>query len=97
MDIKKEVKTKLTPDDLAEIFISWGDDEQGEFINLIGKHFKEADFDAELQCCYVSDRINKLGRDFIYTMANFIKTQKFKDTSPHYNRLINTYDEDTLR
>jgi len=97
MDIEKKVAISLTASDLADVFISWGDDEQGTFINLIGEHFKKADFDAELQCCHMAERINKFGRDFIYTLANFIKVQKFTDKSPHYNRLINTFDHSTLR
>jgi len=95
--LKKEIEISMTPDDLAELFIGWGSDEQAKFINLIGEHFKKADFDTELQCCYVSDDITKLGKDFIYTLANFLKVQKFKDSSPHFNRLINTYDGDTIR
>ena len=95
--MKKTIEMDLTPDELAEIFINWGDDQQAEFINLIGKHFKEADFDAELQCCYVSYRITKLGKDFIYTLANFLRVQKFTDKSKHYDMLINTFDHDTLR
>ncbi|GAH03341.1 unnamed protein product, partial [marine sediment metagenome] len=48
-------------------------------------------------CCYMSDKITKHGKDFIYTMANFLRVQKFTDKSPHYNDLINTFDHDTLR
>ena len=94
--MKQEIEIALTPDQLAEIFIHWGNDEQAEFINLIGEHFKKADFNAELQCCYMSDDIEKLGKDFIYTLANFLKVQKFTSKSPHYDRLINTYAGDTL-
>jgi len=96
MQFKKEIEINTSPKDLAGVFINWGSDEQANFINLVGELFKKADFNAELQCCYVSDNITKFGRDFIYTMANFIKVKKFKDTSPHFNRLINTYDGDTL-
>ena len=95
--MKQEIEINLSPDELAEMFIGWGDDDQAEFFNLIGKHFKQADFDAELQCCYMSDRIDKNGKDLIYTLANFIKVQKFTDKSPHFDRLINTYEHDTLR
>ena len=97
MDYEIKSKIKITPEQLAEVFISWGDDEQAEFINLIGQSFKKADFDAELQCCYMSDRITKHGKDFIYTLANFLKVQKFTDKSPHFDRLINTFEHDTLR
>ena len=97
MDLKKEIEVKLSANDLAEVFIHWDDHKQAEFINLVGLAFKRADFDAELQCCYISDQITKFGKDFIYTMANFIKVQKFTDKSPHFDRLINTFEHDTLR
>ena len=96
MDIKKEVEINLTANDLAEQFISWGDDQQGEFINLIGKHFKESDFNAELQVCYMSNRINKDGKYFIYTLANFVKVQKFTDKSKHFDMLLNSYNSGGL-
>jgi hypothetical protein len=92
----KKVKITMTPDELAEMFIFWDNHKQAKFINLIGQHFKSADFPAELQCCYISQHITKLGRDFIYTLANFLRVQKFTDKSPHYDRLINTYDHDSL-
>lgn len=95
--MKQEIEVNLTPDELAEMFIGWGDTDQAEFLNLIGKHFKKADFDSEFQCCLLSDHIDKDGKDLIYTLANFLKVQKFTDKSPHYDRLINTYDGDTLR
>lgn len=93
----KEVEIDLTADDLAEIFISWGDDYQGAFINLIAEHFKKADFDAEMQCCYIASMINKDGKDFIYTLANFLKVEKFDYKSKKFDRLINTYPGESLR
>jgi len=94
--MKKEIEINMSPDELAEMFISWDDHKQADFINLIGQHFKAADFPAELQCCYITQHITKLGRDFIYTLANFLHAQKFTDKSPHYNRLIGTYEHDSL-
>jgi len=91
--MKKEIEINLTSNQLAEIFINWGNDEQARFINLIGEHFKQADFNAELQCCYISDEITKYGKNFIYTLANFLKVQKFKDSSPRFEMLINTYED----
>ncbi len=96
MDYETTIKIVLTSDQLAEVFIGWGNDEQAEFFNLIGQHFKEADFNAELQCCYISDDINKAGKDFIYTLANFIKVHKLPPNSPKINMLINSYDGDSL-
>ena len=94
--MKKEIDINLTPGQLAEMFINWGSDDQGKFINLIAESFKEADFNAEMQCLSITDEITKSGKDFIYTLANFLKAKKFKDSSPHFERLINTYDGETL-
>ena len=94
--MKIKVDIKLTADQLAEVFVHSGSDEQAKFINLIGEHFKKSEFPAELQCCYMVDDINKSGKDFIYTLANFLKVQKFSDKSKHYDGLINTYDGDGL-
>ena len=94
MKTKIEVELDLTPDQLAEAFISWGDDEQSEFLNLIGTHFKQADFNAEMQCCILADRINKDGRDFIYTIANFVKVRGISCGSPKEGTLINSYECD---
>ncbi len=97
MNTKVEVEVVLTPDQLAEVFISWSDHEQGKFLNLIGKHFKESKFDAEMQCCHLADHVTKTGRDFIYTVANFIKVRGIPLNSPKLNPLINSYDGDSLR
>jgi hypothetical protein len=94
--MKIETNIDLSIDKLAEMFISWDDQKQAGFINLVGKHFKQADFNAELQCCYISDHITKLGKDFIYTMTNFLKVQKFTDKSKKYDGLINTCKHDSL-
>jgi len=95
--MKTEINIDLSIDKLAEMFISWDDKKQANFINRVGFHFKHADFDAELQCCYMSDHITKLGKDFIYTMTNFLKVQKFTDKSKHFDMLINTCEHDSLR
>lgn len=95
--MKTEIDIDLSIDELAEMFISWDDVKQADFISLVGKHFKKADFDSELQCCFMSKHITKFGKDFIYTLTNFLKVQKFTDKSLHYNMLINTCDHDTLR
>lgn len=95
--MKTYVEIHLSPNELANVFIEWGSDEQAKFINLVGKHFKGAGFDAELQCSYMSDEVNKDGKDFIFTLANFIKCQKIKPGSPHEGTLINSYETDGLR
>lgn len=94
MDVN--VKIFLTPDQLAEMFIFWSDGEQGKFLDLVGQHFKDAEFDAELQCCYLADNITKAGRDFIYTVANFLKVRGICSGSPKESTLINTYPGDPL-
>lgn len=97
MKFKKEISINLSAQTLADVFINWDSKKQSDFINLVGLSFKRADFDAELQCCYISDEITKFGKDFIYTLANFVKATKFLDSSPHFDRLITTYKHDTLR
>lgn len=92
MNTKIEVELKLTPDQLAEAFICWGSDEQARFLNLIGEHFKKADFNAELQCCYMVNDIAKSGRDFVYTVANFLKVRGIPSGSPKEDTLINHYE-----
>ena len=95
--MKTEIEINLTPDQLAEAFIHWGSDKQAEFINLIGLHFKRADFDAESQCCYLAKDIDKDGRDFIYTVSNFVKVRGLPTGSPKERHLINYYPGDSLR
>jgi len=95
--MKTEVDIDLTASELAEMFIGWDDYKQARFLNLVGEHFKQADFDAELQCCFISKHITKWGKDFFYTMTNFLKVQKFSDKSGHYDMLINTCEHDSLR
>lgn len=94
--MKTEIEVYLTPDDLAETFINLGSDEQANFLNLIGAHFKKADFNAEGQCCYIADDVNKDGRDFIYTVANFVKARGVSCGSPKEIVLLNYYDCDGL-
>ena len=95
--MKTEIEIDLTPNQLAELFVQWGSDEQANLLNLIGEHFKKADFNSERQCCYLADDINKDGRDFLYTVANFVKVRGIPTGSPKENTLINSYDCDSLR
>ncbi len=94
--MKTEIEITLTPDQLAEMFIHWFSDEQAAFFNLVGKHFKQSDFDSEGQCCSATRDINRDGKDFIYTMANFIQAKNFSYKNPHFNMLINKYPCDGL-
>jgi len=80
--MKIQIDVDLTPDQLAEAFISWGSDEQASFINLVGLHFKKANFNAEMQCCYLVDDINTNGRDFLYTLSNCMKVRGIPYGSP---------------
>jgi hypothetical protein len=73
--MKTEIEIDVTPAQLAEMFIHWGNDDQAKFINLVGEHFKKADFDAEMQCCYIAEFITKPGKDFLFTLANFVKVR----------------------
>ena len=94
--MKIEIEPNITHDQLATIFINWGSDEQANFLNIIGRQFKNADWNAEGQCCWIADDINKDGKDFLYTMSNFVKVQKFTMYSKHFGHLINTYETDGL-
>jgi len=89
--MKTIVDITLRPDELAELFISMDSVEQAHFINLIGEAFNNCDFDAEMQCCYIADTVNKDGRDFLYTVSNFVKVAKFNTNSPKIDMLINHY------
>lgn len=90
------VEIDLTSDQIAEAFISMGSDEQAKFLNLIGKHFKAANFHAETQCLYLSEEIDKDGRDFIYTVANFLKARGIPCGAPKESALLNSYPCDGL-
>lgn len=87
-----EIQLDITPDQLVKCFINWSGNKQANFLNKIGKHFKEADFNAETQCCSLSSDIDKNGRDFIYTLANYIKVRRIKCGSPKEDVLINYYE-----
>jgi hypothetical protein len=94
--MKTEIEINLTPEQLAASFIHWSSDEQANFINLIGKQFKLCDFSAEEQCCWLANDINKDGKDFIFTVANFLKCIGLPSSSPKIDTLINSYDTDGL-
>lgn len=74
-------RTIITAEYLARMFVNAGDDEQSEFLNLVGKEFKQAKkrwekgplTAAEMQCCFLSEYINQDGKDFIYCLANFLR------------------------
>jgi hypothetical protein len=89
--MKVEIDIDLTPDILAKMFVEWSDEEQANFLNLVGQSFKAADFSAETQCSYTADRINKDGRDFIFTLANFLKVRGVTGSSPKFGDLIDSY------
>ncbi len=90
--MKTEVEIDLTPDQLAEAFVNCGSDKQGRFLNLTGKYFRASGFNAEMQCRGIADYIEKDGRDFIYTVANFLKVRGIPCGSPKEDTLINSYD-----
>lgn len=89
--MKTQIEIEITPDQLAESFVNWRSDEQAKFFNLIGSHFKKAPFNAESQCCYLVDDINNDGKDFIFTVANFLKARGIPCGSPKENILLNFY------
>ena len=90
--MKTEVEIDLSADDLAKIFVQWSSYEQGEFFNLIGKHFKIAKFSAQMQISYISDAISRDGRDFLFTLANFHKARGVSADSPKAIKLLNFYE-----
>jgi len=90
------VEIDLTPDQIAEFFISMESYEQSRFLNMIGKHFKDAHFDAEYQCLWLAKEIDKDGRDFIYTVANFLKARGISFGAPKEKALLNSYPCDGL-
>ena len=91
--IKGNVEINLTSDDLAKLFIEWGSDKQGEFFNLIGKHFECAHFNAEMQSLAITDEINEDGKHFIYTLANFLKVQGISCGLSKEETLLNSYKD----
>ena len=88
--------------ELAKIFVDSGDDEQAEFINLIGKEFKQAKkrwksglfTSAEMQCCYLSNHINQDGKDFIYCLANFLRLKGQGDQRYREHYIGNSLDSE---
>ena len=91
MELKQEVTLNITPEKMAAQYVRWGSDQQGRFLNLVGKAFKDANYDAETQVCYLVDDVNKDGRDFVYTVANFLKVRGIPCGSPKEDTLINSY------
>jgi len=96
--MRKKVTTEvdISSDELAKVFVHMGSDEQADFFNSIGKHFKSVGWDAEMQVCYISDDINKDGKDFIFTLANFIRAKGI-DNPEKVNTLLHGYKCDDLR
>ena len=86
----------MTIDQLAELFINWDSRQQAEFLNKVGHHFRHADFPAEMQCAYMTDEIKKDGKDFIFTLANFLKCKGVPSSSPKWGKLLNHYGGDSL-
>jgi len=91
--MKVNIEIDLTPDDLANLFIECSSDEQGEFLNSVGKHFKRSDFDAELQHLIITDEINEDGKHFIYTLANFLKMQRISCGLSKEETFFNSYED----
>jgi hypothetical protein len=90
---------KISAQELAQMFVDSGSDEQAEFINQIGKEFKKArerwgkaGSAAEMQCCYLSDDIDQDGKDFIYCLANYLKMRGLGDK--RYNEYYDGKDLD---
>jgi hypothetical protein len=96
MKVTNNIENDITPQQLAAAFVNGGSDEQAEFFNLIGKCFKEAEFDAELQCCYIADDINKDGKDFLFTLSNFLKARGIGSDSK-ITTLLGVYETEILR
>jgi hypothetical protein len=91
--IKMEADIDLTPNQLAEMFVNWGNHEQALFLNLIGLNFRKVEWDGEWQCHSITEEIDNNGRDFIYTLANFLKVKNIPSTSPKFNHLIDFYPD----
>ncbi|ACL06281.1 hypothetical protein Dalk_4603 [Desulfatibacillum aliphaticivorans] len=91
-----QVEVNICPQEAAEIFSEWSDEDQAKFFSLIGERFRAAKW-GETQTNYMADCIDKSGRDFIYTLANFMKVRGIPDTSPKYNKLICSYEEQSWK
>lgn len=96
MKTTMKIELDITPDKLAEVFVCWGSDEQANFLNLIGKHFKNADFHSEGQVCWIAGEINQEGKNFVLTLANFITAHGQKNHDK-INVLLDKYDHESIQ
>jgi len=87
------VETNININEVSEAFVLSGSDEQAAFFNNVGKAFKDCGFNDELQCCYIVDDIDKNGKNFIFTLANFLKARGLKNYSKS-DTMLKIYDED---
>lgn len=81
--IEKTIAFELDPDEIAEAFCEYGNEEQAHIINLIGTIFQSWDNPAAgiMQAFYVSDSENLTpeGVWFIENMANSLKNKPFRE------------------
>lgn len=83
----------IEPSELAEMFANAGDDEQAQFINMVGKFFGLPAFNSESQICSIANNLDQDGLNFVYTLANFAKARNMECGSPKEHTLINTYPD----
>jgi len=81
----------VSMEEIFSTFVHSGSDDQAKFFNTIGKAFKESGYDFEMQYIGIVNDLNKDGKDFIYTLANFLKA-KGMASSPKMETLLSSYE-----
>ncbi len=72
-------RMKISPVEVGKAFAHATDSEQAEMLNSMGAELKVCCKDKELsgsQCCYMSDGLNKHGKDFVKSLATFIESRE---------------------
>jgi hypothetical protein len=73
------MKTNIQIKEFAKALAHGDDHEQSEFINVFAYELKVCCKDSDLsgaQPCYISDKLDSNGIDFIESLSEFIKLRK---------------------
>jgi hypothetical protein len=77
------MKTEIDVKEFAKALAHADDDKQSDFINKFAYELKVGCKDPSLsgmQPCYISDRLDSNGRDFIKSLSEFLKLRE--DNTP---------------
>jgi len=97
MSYKTQIEIDISPVELAKVFSQYGSDEQALFFSTVAEEFKNfPSCGGDMQFVYMAKDMGVKGKNWIYTLANYLKTKHIDVNAPKFDMLSKSYPEQLL-